>query len=148
MGGTLRALASPVVKIPLWLAKTPSGRKRQLNAFLAAKARIIPEIRVNRGLPSSLRRVGEDIKISPADEEAVIGRDKLKMTRPSYNLQYMCDFGSDVILSYGVFCKKNNTGTLISMIQNPPARSRKNHRASRWDFLANPAGLPSGTFGV
>jgi transposase len=107
----------PLQKIPSWLAKTPSGRQEQLESFRAAKEKILDEIRVNRGLPSSLRRQEEGIKISPADADAVIGKDKLKTTRPLYNVQYMCDFGSDVILSYGVFRKKNDTGTLIPMIQ-------------------------------
>lgn len=105
-------------EIPSWLAKTPSGRQEQLESFRAAKQKILDEIRVNRGLPSSLRRREEEIKISPADVDAVIGKDKLKTTRPLYNVQYMCDFGSDVILSYDVFRKKNDTGTLIPMIQN------------------------------
>lgn len=102
--------------IPSWLAKTPSGRQEQLESFRAAKAKILDEIRVNRGLPSSLRRDEDEIKISPADVDAVIGKDKFKVTRPLYNVQYMCDFGSDVILSYDVFRKKNDTGTLIPMI--------------------------------
>ena len=103
--------------IPSWLAKTPSGRQEQLESFRAAKAKILDEISVNRGLPSSLRRNEDEIKISPADVDAVIGKDKFKVTRPLYNVQYMCDFGSDVILSYGVFLKKNDTGTLIPMIK-------------------------------
>ena len=103
--------------IPAWLAKTPSGRQEQLNAFIAAKAKILEEIQVNRGLPSNLRRIEEDIKISPADVDAVIGKDRLKVTRPLYNVQYLCDLTSDVILSYGVFRKKNDTGTLIPMIK-------------------------------
>lgn len=104
-------------RLPSWLAKTPGGRQEQLEHFRTAKARILDEIRLNRGLPSSLRRREEDIKISPADVDAVIGKDKLKVTRPLYNVQYMCDFHSDMILSYEVFRKKNDTGTLIPMIQ-------------------------------
>lgn len=107
----------PLKRIPSWLAKTPGGRQEQLEHFRTAKARILDEIRLNRGLPSSLRRQEEDIKISPADVDAVIGKDKLKVIRPLYNVQYMCDFQSDVILSYGVFRKKNDTGTLIPMIR-------------------------------
>jgi hypothetical protein len=101
---------------PSWLAKKPSGRQEQLESFRAAKTKILDEIKVNRGLPSSLRRDEDEIKISPADVDAVIGKDKFKVTRPLYNIQYMCDFGSDVILSYEVFRKKNDTGTLIPMI--------------------------------
>lgn len=103
--------------IPSWVAKTSKGRQRQLESFRAAKVKILDEIRINRGLPSSLRRDEDELKVSPADFQAVIGKDKLKVTRPLYNIQYMCDFGSDVILSYEVFLKKNDTGTLIPMIQ-------------------------------
>ncbi len=102
--------------IPSWLAKTPSGRQEQLASFRAAKAKILDEIKINRGLPSSLRRHEDEIKISPADVDAVIGKDKFKVTRPLYNVQYMCDLASEVILSYEVFRKKNDTGTLIPMI--------------------------------
>jgi len=103
--------------IPSWLAKTPDGRQQQLEKFRNAKAKILDEIRVNRGLPSSLRRQEEGIKISPADVDAVIGKDKFKVIRPLYNVQYMCDAQSDVILAYDVFRKKNDTGTLIPMIK-------------------------------
>jgi hypothetical protein len=125
--------------IPEWLAKTPSGRQQQLESFRTAKARILDEIRVNRGLPSSLRRDEDELKISPADSEAVIGRDKLKVTRPLYNVQYMCDAGSDVILSYGVFRKNNDTGTLIPMINKTQliigGRLRKVHADSGYCSL-------------
>ena len=102
--------------IPSWVGKTANGRQQQLEKFTDAKAKILDEIRVNRGLPRSLRRNEEGIKISPEDVDAVIGKDKFKVTRPLYNVQYMCDSASDVILAYGVFQKKNDTGTLIPMI--------------------------------
>lgn len=111
------ACRCPLPEIPAWLAKSPRGRQQQLDSFRAAKQTILDEIRDNRSLPSSLRRQEEEIKISPADADAVIGKDKLKTTRPLYNIQNMCDFDSDVILSYDVFRKKNDTGTLIPMIQ-------------------------------
>jgi transposase len=103
-------------RAPSWLAKTPRGRLQQLECFRAAKVKILNETKANRELPSSLRRDEDEFKISPADVEAVIGKDKFKLTRPLYNVQYMCDLESDVILSYDVFRKKNDTGTLIPMI--------------------------------
>lgn len=111
------ASSSPLTKTPSWLAKTPHGRQEQLRCLRAAKEKILDEIRSNRDLPSNLRRKEEDIKISPSDADAVIGKDKLKTARPLYNVQCLCDFGSDVILSYGVFRKKNDMGTLIPMVQ-------------------------------
>lgn len=103
--------------VPSWVAKTPCGRQMQLEKFRRAKAQILNEIHRNRNAPSSLRRDEDQIKICPTDIDAVIGKDKLKVTRPLYNIQYMCDVGSDVILSYDVFRKKNDTGTLIPMIK-------------------------------
>lgn len=111
------AVPRPLRGTPYWLAKTPDGRAAQLRCYRLAKARLLDEIRINRGLPSSLRREEEDMKISPADIDAVIGKDKLKTTRPLYNVQTMCDCGSDVILAFDVFRKKNDTGTLIPMIE-------------------------------
>lgn len=104
-------------RIRSWIAKTPDGRQKQLESFRHAKAKILDEIRVNRSLPSGLRRKEDSIKISPADIDAVIGKDKFKVTRPLYNVQYLCDSMSDVILAYEVFRKKNDTGTLIPMIK-------------------------------
>lgn len=106
----------PMKGRPSWLAETATGRQQQLQDFRAAKAKIVEEIRLNRQAPSSLKRDESEIKICPTDVDAVIGKDKLKVTRPLYNVQYVCDLHSDVILSYGVFCKKNDCGTLIPMI--------------------------------
>lgn len=110
------ASSRKLTDIPSWLAKTPEGRQRQLSLYRAAKAKILEEIDVNRRLPSKFRRDEDEITVSPADPDAVIGKDKLKVTRPVYNVQYMCDFSSDVILSYDVFLKKNDIGTLTPMI--------------------------------
>ena len=107
----------PLKTLPSWLARTPAGRQQQLERFKHAKGQILEQIRENRTRPKSLRRKEDSIVVSPLDPEAVIGKDKFKMVRPLYNVQYMCDFASDVVLAYGVFRKKNDTGTLIPMIQ-------------------------------
>lgn len=111
------ASRKPLQHTPSWLAKTRSGRQEQYARYRQAKCRILEEMRANRDLPKSLQRDQQRIVISPADVDAVIGKDKLKVTRPLYNVQYMSDFRSDVILSYGVFCKKNDTGMLLPMTQ-------------------------------
>lgn len=107
----------PLEKVPSWLAKTPSGRQQQLKRLRLAKAEILEQTRDNRSRPKSLRRKEASIVVSPLDPDAVIGKDKSKVVRPLYNVQYMCDFASDIVLAYGVFRKKNDTGTLIPMIQ-------------------------------
>lgn len=102
---------------PRWLGKTASGRQRQILRYRSVKLRLLEEILANRERPKSLQRDERRIVLSPADVDAVIGKDKQKVTRPLYNVQYMCDRHSDVIVSYGLFRKKNDTGTLLPMIQ-------------------------------
>ena len=108
---------------PSWLAKTPRGRRQQLKRFREAKAEILEQIGENRARPKSLQRDENCIVVSPSDPDAVIGKDKHRVVRPLYNVQYMCDSRSDVIWSFGVFRKKNDSGTLIPMIERTEAAS-------------------------
>lgn len=55
--------------------------------------------------------------VSPADPEAVIGRDKHDVLRPLYNTQIMTDCDSGVILSFEVFRLNSDNGTLGPMIR-------------------------------
>jgi len=111
------ASRAPLKHYPRWLGKTASGRRRQLLRYRSVKLRLLEEIRANRERPKSLQRDESRIALSPADGDAVIGKDKQRVTRALYNVQYMCDRHSDVILSYDLFRKKNDTGTLLPMIQ-------------------------------
>lgn len=123
----------PLKASPKWLAKTSGGRQQQLERFRGAKLEILEQIRENRTRPKSLRRKEDCIVVSPLDREAVIGKDKFKMIRPLYNIQYMCDFASDVVLTYDVFRKKNDTGTLIPMINKTQAVTRNRLKAVHAD---------------
>lgn len=55
----------PPQRIPSWLAKTPAGRQEQLEHFRTTKPRIRDEIRLNRDLPSSLRRRRKTSRSAP-----------------------------------------------------------------------------------
>jgi hypothetical protein len=111
------AAKATLLETPYWLALTAVGRQRQWKLYRDAKLQLLEEIKENRELPASLKRSEDSITVSPADSNAVIGRDKKRTTRPLYNVQYMTDFGVGFILGYGVFRKKNDTGTLVPMIQ-------------------------------
>jgi transposase len=111
------AAKAPLLELPYWLALTSTGRQRQMKQYQDAKRQLLEEIKENRNLPASLKRNEDSIAVSPVDPKAVIGRDKKRTTRPLYNVQYMTDFDVDFILSYMVFRKKNDTGTLVPMIQ-------------------------------
>ena len=133
------ASTRPLRRLPSWLAKTPAGRQQQLERFRRAKAEILEQIAENRSRPKSLQRQEDRIVLSSSDPDAVIGKDKFKVVRPLYNIQYMCDFGSDVVLTFGVFRKKNDTGTLIPMIDKTQGvtgnRLRRVHADSGYSSL-------------
>ena len=102
--------------VPLWIAPTPAGRQEQLNRFRQAKQRILENIVKNRAKPKRYQRDEGRILVSPADIDAVIGRDKKKVIRPLFNTQLMTDCGSDVIVAYDVYAQNNDNGTLAPMI--------------------------------
>jgi hypothetical protein len=71
----------------------------------------------NRKKHCRYRRDETRMVISPADIDAVIGRDKHKVLRPLYNTQLMTDCASDVIVAFGVWSQANDNGTLVPMIE-------------------------------
>lgn len=110
--------AGCVEALPAWVAKTPTGRLEQLERHRLGKHRILEQIGQNRGRPKAYQRDEDRITIAVADIEAVIGRDKLKVVRPLYNVQKMSDAQSDMILSFDVFAQNNDTGLLAPMIDH------------------------------
>lgn len=111
------ASRKPLPARPQWIAPTSTGRQEQLHRFQQAKRQILDNIRENRTKPSRYRRDELRMVISPADPDAVIGKDKLKVVRPLYNTQYVTDCASDVIIAYGVWRQNNDNGTLVPMIE-------------------------------
>lgn len=110
--------SSKLVKaIPNWVGKTPDGRQDQHRRLTDAKRRILENIEKNRLKPSRHRKDESRMVISPADIDAVIGKDKKKVVRPLYNVQYMTDCASDVIVAYETWAQNNDNGTLVPMIQ-------------------------------
>lgn len=114
----------PLGKIPKWIGQTRKGRQRQLEHLRLAKAKILEEIRLNRNRHVRYRRDEEKILVSPADVEAVIGKDKLNVIRPLYNTQNMCSINCDMILAYCVEAKCNDQGSLLSMIHKTRSITR------------------------
>ena len=114
---TQRRSSRPLDKIPGWIAPTGNGRKEQLKSLRAAKAKILEYIEENRTKSMRYQRDEGKILVSPADVDAVIGKDKKKVIRPLYNTQYMSGTTSDVIFAYQVWAKNNDQGTLVPMIE-------------------------------
>jgi len=115
------ASSKPLPAVPLWIAKTPAGRLEQLSRFYQAKQRILENIAKNRTKPKRYQRDEDRILISPADIDAVIGKDKKKVVRPLFNTQLMTDCRSDVIVAYEVYSQNNDNGTLAPMIKKSQA---------------------------
>jgi transposase len=111
------AAAKPLEKVPKWIGKTLVGRARQLGCLRQAKYELLNKIRDNRMAHSRYRRDEAKLVVSPADPEAVIGRDKHDVVRPLYNIQYVTDCQSGVILSFGVFRQNSDNATLGPMIE-------------------------------
>ncbi|MDZ4852389.1 MAG: hypothetical protein SGI77_24135 [Pirellulaceae bacterium] len=107
----------PLDKIPGWISPTRNGRKEQVKSLRAAKAKILECIKENRTKPTHYQRDEGKIFVSPADVDAVVGKDKKKVVRPLYNTQYMSGTTSDVIFAYQVWAKNNDQGTLLPMIE-------------------------------
>lgn len=111
----------PAMERPGWMGPTSRGRRRQLRRYLVALEQLKLELAENASRPPSKQQDEKKVKISAADPEATLGRDKEKVYGPLYNVQYLVDFKSRMILTYGVFSQANDYGTLIPMLDQANA---------------------------
>lgn len=103
-------------EIPKWIPPTPSGRL-ELAGRIETAARILTErIEQNATKRSDKRKDPAKIVVSLSDPEAPLGRDKLKVYRPLYTVQYMIEPTSNLIMSYCCEAAANDAGTLAPMI--------------------------------
>jgi len=101
---------------PAWMASTPAGRKQQQQRLGQAQRRMEELHDRNNKKWKSKRKAAADIVLSPSDPEAVVARDKEKVYRPLYNVQFVDDLDSPLILGYGVFAQQNDGGVLATML--------------------------------
>jgi transposase len=103
-------------EIPKWIPPTPSGRL-ELAGRIETATRILTErIEQNATKRSDKRKDPAKIVVSLSDPEAPLGRDKLKVYRPLYTVQYMIEPTSNLIMSYCCEAAVNDAGTLAPMI--------------------------------
>jgi hypothetical protein len=101
---------------PAWLAATAAGRQQQQRRLEQARERM-EELQVrNRQKWASKRKAAGAIVVNPSEPEAVVARDKEKVYRPLYNVQFVDDLDSPFILGYGVFAQQNDTGLLPELL--------------------------------
>ena len=99
---TPKAAARP----PYWMAKTPAGRRRQWHRYQQAQDRLNQLLthHAQRETHKSKkkRRSADQVRISPSEPEAALGRDKLKTFRPLDDVHLASDLDTTLILDYQV----------------------------------------------
>jgi hypothetical protein len=125
----LVAGAPPVGRLPRWLARTARGRQRQARRYRAAwrhlqRWRGEHQARQKRQRKAK-RRPAEALKVCPREPQAALGRDKLKVFRPLYNVQFVCDLDSPFALGYGAYAAVSDAGLL------PPVLGRSRQLLGR-----------------
>lgn len=107
---------SPDEPIPLWVPQTPSGRLDLADRMDRAREVLDARIETNAEKPKDKRKDPAKIQVSLSDVEAPLGRDKFKVYRPLYTVQYVIEPTSHLILGYQCEAATNDAGTLAPMI--------------------------------
>jgi transposase len=102
---------------PCWMARTVAGRQRQQEQYQRAQAHVHERLAENRQRLPSARQEEKHVRISVTDPEAALGKDKVKVFRPLYNVQYVRDLDSPFLVGDDAFAHSADAGTLVPMLQ-------------------------------
>jgi transposase len=111
------ARGQPPADVPGWMARRPAGRQRQRRHYRHAQERLDERRRRNRLRRREDRKPDGKVVISPSDPEAALGLDKLAVYRPLYNVQFMVDLDSPLVLAYEVLVQPTDAGALGPMLE-------------------------------
>jgi transposase len=100
-----------------WMARSPRGRRQQLRRYEELQRKMEQRQEENRRRPPSERIPPEKLRLSPGDPEAPLGLDKSKVYRPLYNVEFLDDLDSPMILAYEVFAQTSENGTAGPMLK-------------------------------
>ncbi len=103
-------------EVPRWVPSTDSGRLDLAERMKKASEVLAERIAKDARKPSDKRKDPEKIQVSLSDPVAPLGRDKLKVFRPLYTVQYVVAPVSYLIMSYGCEPEVTDVGTLAPMI--------------------------------
>jgi transposase len=103
-------------ELPKWVPSTESGQQDVAKRMDMAAEVLAERIANNAKKPSDKRKDPEKIQVSLSDPAAPLGRDKLKVFRPLYNVQYVVTTVSHFILAYCCEPEVTDVGTLPLMI--------------------------------
>jgi transposase len=102
--------------IPMWVPPTFAGRLELAQRMDRAREVLDQRTAENAEKPSEKRKDPAKILVSLSDPDAPFGRDKLKVFRPLYTVQYVVDPTSLLTLGYQCEATVCDTGTLAPMI--------------------------------
>ena len=108
-------------EIPKWVPPTPNGRLELAGRIETAAQILTVRIAQNAAKRSDKRKDPAKIVVSLSDPEAPLGRDKFKVYRPLYTVQYVIEPKSNLIMSYCCEAAANDAGTLAPMIDKTQA---------------------------
>jgi hypothetical protein len=103
-------------EVPQWVPATDSGRQDLSHRMNQAWDILLQRIEKNAEKPSDKRQDPNKIRVSLSDPQAPLGRDKLKVFRPLYTVQYVVAVTSYFVLSYCCEPAATDAGTLGPMI--------------------------------
>jgi len=103
--------------LPKWLPRTLAGRLDLAERMKVAAEVLAERIAQNAEKPSERRKDRAKLVVSLTDPIAPLGRDKLKVYRPLYTIQYVVEPTSHLIMSYGCEAAASDAGTLAPMIE-------------------------------
>lgn len=101
---------------PRWVPPTDSGRRNLAQRMKQASAVLTERIEKNAVKPSDRRQAPDKIRVSLSDPWAPLGRDKLKVFRPLYTMQWVAAPRSCLVMSYDCEPVATDAGTLAPMI--------------------------------
>lgn len=107
-------------ELPKWIPPTQSGKLELLQRMKGASDVLDQRIKANDEKPSSSRKDPNKMVVSLSDPDAPLGRDKLKVFRPMYTVQWMVT-STCFILSYLCEATSTDAGTLAPMIDKTKA---------------------------
>jgi hypothetical protein len=112
-----RDAAGPAIAArPSWMARTPGGRRGQLERHRRAAVELARRVLRNQGRDKDKRLPRAQVRVSATEPEAPLGRDKEKVFCPLYTAQFVVDAESLLILSFDVFARPTDAGTLPVML--------------------------------
>jgi len=102
--------------LPRWVPATEAGQLDLAERMNKASEILDERIAKNARKPSGKRKDPEKIQVSLSDPVAPLGRDKRKVFRPLYTVQYIVAPVSHLIMSYCCEPDVTDVGTLAPMI--------------------------------